>query len=441
MFSLVDLLFVLWFIGIFVVIISEKLDKSVAALLGAIGIVTLGVYFKVFQYSDSLSFLDLNVIGILIGTFMITEVAEEVGVFEFAAIRFLKISRGEPKRLFLLFSVLMILLSAILSNLVATVLVSSLTIVACKNLGLDPKPYIFGEAIFANLGGLLTLISSVPNILVSLAAGIGFLDYLYVSIPLSIIVGITSYFVLLRLLNVKGAKSEDVREDLRKKVEAFDEWSVVNNKPAFRNMIIVIGTVLVLFVFSDWLSFGLEFIAISGAVFSILLTKVDLEKILSKMDWGIIFFVGPLLILVDGFSQLGLIKQVSVFIVEISSGNYVLLGILLIWLVGILSSLIVDIPLTAALIPIVQEASKILQREVSLLWWALIFGIGLGANYTPFGSSSTIIALSILRKEQSVAFSEFTKVGVIVCTIQLFIGTLYLILTQFIFNNLGGGFA
>jgi Na+/H+ antiporter NhaD/arsenite permease-like protein len=441
MFSLVDLLFVLWFIGIFVVIISEKLDKSVAALLGAIGIVTLGVYFKVFQYSDSLSFLDLNVIGILIGTFMITEVAEEVGVFEFAAIRFLKISRGEPKRLFLLFSVLMILLSAILSNLVATVLVSSLTIVACKNLGLDPKPYIFGEAIFANLGGLLTLISSVPNILVSLAAGIGFLDYLYVSIPLSIIVGITSYFVLLRLLNVKGAKSEDVREDLRKKVEAFDEWSVVNNKPAFRNMIIVIGTVLVLFVFSDWLSFGLEFIAISGAVFSILLTKVDLEKILSKMDWGIIFFVGPLLILVDGFSQLGLIKQVSVFIVEISSGNYVLLGILLIWLVGILSSLIVDIPLTAALIPIVQEASKILQREVSLLWWALIFGIGLGANYTPFGSSSTIIALSILRKEQSVAFSEFTKVGVIVCTIQLFIGTLYLILTQFIFNNIGGGFA
>jgi Na+/H+ antiporter NhaD/arsenite permease-like protein len=441
MFSLVDLLFVLWFIGIFVVIISEKLDKSVAALLGAIGIVTLGVYFKVFQYSDSLSFLDLNVIGILIGTFMITEVAEEVGVFEFAAIRFLKISRGEPKRLFLLFSVLMILLSAILSNLVATVLVSSLTIVACKNLGLDPKPYIFGEAIFANLGGLLTLISSVPNILVSLAAGIGFLDYLYVSIPLSIIVGITSYFVLLRLLNLKGAESEDVREDLRKKVEAFDEWSVVNNKPAFRNMIIVIGMVLVLFVFSDWLSFGLEFIAISGAVFSILLTKVDLEKILSKMDWGIIFFVGPLLILVDGFSQLGLIKQVSVFIVEISSGNYVLLGILLIWLVGILSSLIVDIPLTAALIPIVQEASKILQREVSLLWWALIFGIGLGANYTPFGSSSTIIALSILRKEQSVAFSEFTKVGMIVCTIQLFIGTLYLILTQFIFNNLGGGFA
>lgn len=441
MFSLVDLLFVLWFVGIFVVIISEKLDKSVAALLGAIGIVTLGVYFKVFQYSDSLLFLDLNVIGILIGTFMITEVAEEVGVFEFAAIRFLKISRGEPKRLFLLFSVLMILLSAILSNLVATVLVSSLTIVACKNLGLDPKPYIFGEAIFANLGGLLTLISSVPNILVSLAAGIGFLDYLYVSIPLSIIVGITSYFVLLRLLNVKGAESEDIREDLRKKVEAFDEWSVVNNKPAFRNMIIVIGTVLVLFVFSDWLSFGLEFIAISGAVFSILLTKVDLEKILSKMDWGIIFFVGPLLILVDGFSQLGLIKQVSVFIVEISSGNYVLLGILLIWLVGILSSLIVDIPLTAALIPIVQEASKILQREVSLLWWALIFGIGLGANYTPFGSSSTIIALSILRKEQSVAFSEFTKVGVIVCTIQLFIGTLYLILTQFIFNNLGGGFA
>ncbi len=437
--NFVDVFFVTWFIGIFALIISEKLDKSIAALLGAIGIVALGVLFNVFQYSDSFKFLDLGVIGILIGTFMITKVAEEVGIFEYTAIRFLKVSKGEPKRLFLLFSVLMILLSAILSNLVATVLVASLTIVACKNLGLDPKPYIFGEAIFANLGGLLTLISSVPNILVSIAAGIGFLDYLFVSIPLSVIVGVVSYFLLIRLLNVRGAESESVRNDLKRKVDAFDEWSVVNNKPAFRKMMVVIGIVLVLFVFSDLLRFGLEFIAISGAVASIILTKVDLNKVLSEMDWGIIFFVGPLLIMVDGFSQTGLIKQVSALIVEVSTGNYLLLGILLIWLVGILSSLIVDIPLTAAIIPIVEEASNILQREVSLLWWALIFGIGLGANYTPFGSSSTIIALSILRKEQNVAFSEFTRVGVIVCTIQLLIGTAYLVLNNYLFNNPTGG--
>jgi len=370
---------------------------------------------------------------------MLTEIAEAVGIFEFLAIRVLKISKGEPKRLFILFSFLIIVLSAILSNLVATVLVSSLTIVACKNLGLDPKPYIFAEAIFANLGGLSTLISSVPNILVSLAAGIGFLDYLLISIPITIIVGIVTYQVLIRILNVKEADSEEMRLNMKNKVDTFDEWSVVNDKSAFRNMVLVFGTVLILFVFSDWLSFGLEFIAIVGAVVAILVTKVDINKILGDLDWGIIFFVGPLLVLVEGFSQLGLIKQVSVFIVEISSGNYVLLGLMLLWLVGVLSSLIVDIPLTAALIPIVEEASIILQRKVSLLWWALILGIGLGANYTPFGSSSTIIALSILRKEQNVAFSEFTKVGVIVCTIQLIIGSLYLVFVEFFLKDLSGG--
>jgi len=436
--SIVPLLFLAWFIGIFILIISERLDKSLAAMIGAIGIVILGVRFDVFSYSDTFEFLDLGVIGILIGTFMMTEVAEEVGVFEYLAIRFLKVSRGEPKRLFLLFSVLMILLSAILSNLVATVLISSLTIVACKNLGLDPKPYIFGEAIFANLGGLLTLISSVPNILVSLAAGIGFLDYLLVSIPLSVIVGVVSFLLLLRILGIRDAETEEDMEALRMKVDSFDEWSVVKDRKAFRNMILVIGAVLVLFVVSDWLNYGLEFIAISGAAASILLTGTKVEAILSKLDWGIIFFVGPLLVLVDGFSQLGLIRQLSVAIVNFSSGNYILLGVTLIWLVGILSSLIVDIPLTAALIPIVEEASVILQREVSLLWWALIFGIGLGANYTPFGSSSTIIALSVLRKEQDVKFSEFSRVGIIVCTIQLFIGTLYLILNELVFNSPGG---
>jgi Na+/H+ antiporter NhaD/arsenite permease-like protein len=101
--------------------------------------------------------------------------------------------------------------------------------------------------------------------------------------------------------------------------------------------------------------------------------------------------------------------------------------------------LIVDIPLTAALIPIVEEASVLLQREVSMLWWALIFGIGLGANYTPFGSSSTIIALSVLRKEQDVKCSEFTKVGLIVCTIQLILGSVYLIINEVFINNLGSG--
>lgn len=436
--SIVSLLFVAWFISIFILIISEKLDKSLAAIIGAIGIVILGVFFDVFSYSKTFEFLDLGVIGILIGTFMITEVAEEVGVFEYLAIRFLKISRGEPRRLFLLFSILMIMLSSILSNLVATVLISSLTIVACRNLGLDPKPYIFGEAIFANLGGLLTLISSVPNILVSLAAGIGFLEYLLVSLPLSVIVGVVSFLLLLRILNVKGAETEEDIQALRKKVKTFDEWSVVKDKRAFRNMIFVIVVVLILFIVSDWLSYGLEFIAISGAAASILLTGTDIENILSKLDWGIIFFVGPLLVLVDGFSSLGLIRQLSGVIINLSSNNYILLGVTLIWLVGILSSLIVDIPLTAALIPIVEEASVILQREVSLLWWALIFGIGLGANYTPFGSSSTIIALSVLRKEQEVKFSEFSRVGIIVCTIQLFIGTLYLILNELVFNSTGG---
>ena len=112
MITRIDLFFVIWFIGVFFLIISEKIDKSLAALIGAIGIITLGVEYNIFQYSDTFAFLDLGVIGILVGTFIITEVAEEVGLFEFTAIRFLKISRGDPKRLFLLFSGLMILLSA-----------------------------------------------------------------------------------------------------------------------------------------------------------------------------------------------------------------------------------------------------------------------------------------------------------------------------------------
>jgi Na+/H+ antiporter NhaD/arsenite permease-like protein len=140
--------------------------------------VALGRIFNVFAYEAVFEFLELDIIGLLIGTFIMSKVAEEVGLFEFVAIRFLKASEGEPYRLFLFFSILIVVISALLNNLVAMVLVSSLTIVACKDLDLDPKPYILAEAILANLGGLVTLVSSVPNILVGVAAGISFLDFL-----------------------------------------------------------------------------------------------------------------------------------------------------------------------------------------------------------------------------------------------------------------------
>jgi len=413
--------------------LSGKINRTLAAIIGAIGVVASGIFFDIFSYQAALGFIELEVIVILIGTFIITSAAEEANIFEFAAIRFLKISKGDPLRLFILLSSLIVLLSTILSNLVAMVIVASLTMVACKNLDLDPKPYIFAEAIFANIGGMITLISSVPNILVSLVAGIAFLDFLILSVPLSLIVTMITFPVLISLLGVRKPISNEQKANLQEKVETFDEWSVVKNKKIFYRSIVIMSIILFLLTIGEFLGVGLGLITIVGGVMMLLIGDYDTEKIFRSINWSIIFFVSALLVLVGGLAEAGVLKSFSEPLIELASSNFLIIVISILWIIGLLSSLIVDIPLTAAFIPIIQEISPSLDPNSVLIWWSIIFGVSLGANFTPIGSSSTIIALGVLKKQQKVSFKEFTKIGTIVCTIQLIIGSIYLIALYLLF--------
>jgi Na+/H+ antiporter NhaD/arsenite permease-like protein len=431
--SLVFSVFIAIFVLTYFLILSEKINRTLAAIIGAIGVVASGIFFNIFSYQAALGFIELEVIVILIGTFIITSAAEEANIFEFAAIKFLKISKGDPLRLFILFSSLIVLLSTILSNLVAMVIVASLTMVACKNLDLDPKPYIFAEAIFANIGGMMTLISSVPNILVSLVAGIAFLDFLILSVPLSLIVTIITFQVLISLLGVRKPISNEQKANLQEKVEIFDEWSVVKNKKIFYRSIVIMSIILFLLTIGDFLGVGLGLITIVGGVMMLLIGDYDTEKVFRSINWSIIFFVSALLVLVGGLAEAGVLKSFSEPLIELASSNFLIIVISILWIIGLLSSLIVDIPLTAAFIPIIQEISPNLGPNSVLIWWAIIFGVSLGANFTPIGSSSTIIALGVLKKQQKVSFKEFTKIGTIVCTIQLIMGSIYLITLYLLF--------
>ena len=313
------------------------------------------------------------------------------------------------------------------------VIVASLTMVACKNLDLDPKPYIFAEAIFANIGGMITLISSVPNILVSLVAGIAFLDFLILSVPLSLIVTMITFQVLISLLGVRKPISNEQKANLQEKVETFDEWSVVKNKKIFYRSIVIMSIILFLLTIGDFLGVGLGLITIVGGVMMLLIGDYDTEKVFRSINWSIIFFVSALLALVGGLAEAGVLKSFSEPLIELASSNFLIIVISILWIIGLLSSLIVDIPLTAAFIPIIQEISPNLGPNSVLIWWAIIFGVSLGANFTPIGSSSTIIALGVLKKQQKVSFKEFTKIGTIVCTIQLIIGSIYLIALYLLF--------
>lgn len=409
------------FVCTYALIFTEKINKTLAALLGAVVIASLGEVFGVFSYETLAGFLDFETITILIGMFIMTGAAESVGMFQFLAIKIMKASRGEPSRLLLYLSLLTVLLSSIISNIVAIMVVGSLTMKIARDLDLDPKPYIIIESLLANLGGLMFLISSVPNIMVGVAAEISFLDFLTVSVPLSLVLLGVTLFVFKRVFGMGEAGVARVS------LESLDEWSVIKDRRKFYRSVALMIIVLIFFAIGDLFGVGLPVIAITGAAIMLLVTGADMEDALSHVGWSTIFFIMGLFVLVGALNEVGVLSMLADQFTNRTSGNVLLSILSVLWVAGLSSAFVVDIPATAVLIPVIQNASDLLGPGSSLLWWALIFGIGLGANFFPFSSSSTIIALKILREKKRVSIKEYAKIGVTICTIQLVIATFYLI--------------
>jgi len=419
-------LFIAVFVCTYFLIFTEKIHKTLAALLGAVVIVSLGEAFGIFSYETISGFLDFETIVILIGMFILRGAGESVGIFHFLAIKVTKASRGEPSRLLLYLSLLTVLLSAIISNIVAIMIMGSLTMKIARDLDLDPKPYMITESILANLGGLVFLVSSVPNIMVGVAAEISFLGFLAVSVPLSLILLGVTFFVFKRVFGKRVFGNGESRV-ARVSIGSLDEWSVIKDKGKFYRSVAIMITVLVFFAIGDVLGVGLSVIAITGSVFMLLVTGVDMEDALRKVGWSTIFFIIGLFVIVGALNEVGVLSRLAVLFTSGTGGNVPLSILSVLWVAGLTSAFVVDIPATAVLIPVVQDAAGLLGPGSFLLWWALIFGIGLGANFFPFSSSSTIIGLKILRKKKHVSIKEYTKIGATVCTIQLVVASFYLI--------------
>jgi len=419
--------FIAVFIITYILVFTEKINKTLAALLGAVVAASLGEVFGIFSYETLAGFLDFETIAILIGMFILTGAGETVGIFKFLAIKVTKASSGKPSILLITLALLTVFLSSIISNIVAIMIMGSLTMRITKDLKLDPTPYMIIESILANLGGLIFLVSSVPNIMVGFAAEITFLEFLAISGPLSLILLVVSLFVFKKLFKMEQTENEQLS------IESLDEWSVVKDKQKFYRSVAIMVTVLICFTFGDLIGVGLPIIALTGSVFMLLVTGSDIEGALRNIGWSTIFFIMGLFVLVGALNELGVLRALAAVFTSGIGGNVPLAILVVLWAAGLFSAFVVDIPATAVLIPIVLEATGILGSGSFLLWWALAFGIGLGANYFPFSSSSTIIGMKILRKKRQVSIREYTKIGAIVCTIQLLVATAYLLMLYFLF--------
>ena len=436
-----------WVFGILLCIIigvmsAEVVDKSIVTLIGAL--VCLGLayspFFELLKHGVGghgappfyASVVDWSTIGVIIGTSIFVEIASRSGIFTWSALKLTKMSKGDPYRLLILYSVLTVLFSAFLNNVTAMIIVGSLTVVSCQRLGLKVLPFLFVEGLLTNVGGLLTLISSIPNIIVGNTAGISFLRFFLVASPYVVLAtAVTVLMAKRRFDTIQKLTDEDEIRMAAEKVEEFDENEVVTDKKFFVTAWIGMAMVILGFALQSQLpvlkDLGLEAVALgAAALFLLLFAPHKVEEALNTVEWSLVLFFASLFVIIGVMELAGVLEAIGDGLSVLISLPGIWGTTAVNWSSAIASSVTDNIPLAVVLAKILSLKQTV---STSSLWWAVIFGANLGGNITPIGSASTVVAMTVIKKQKvELSFIGFVKMALPFAIVQLFMATVYLAL-------------
>lgn len=401
-------------------IITEKVDRTVAAMGGAM----LMVLLQVIPSDKVVGYIDFNTIGLLIGMMIVVGVVKNSGLFEYLAIFTAKKAKGDAWKILICFAVITAFLSAVLDNVTTVLLIGPMTLVITQILKLNPIPFLITEILASNIGGTATLVGDPPNIMIGSAADLGFVDFLRYTAPAAIM----TLIVTVTILYFMYRKQLHVEEVYKQELLQLDEHKAIRDKSLLIKSLIVMALVLAGFMTHDKLHLDSSIIALSGGCLLLLIGKQDVEEVMRSIEWSTIGFFAGLFVLVGGLEEVGLIHAMAEGLISLTAGKPVMTMILLLWLSAIVSSFLDNIPFVATIIPIIltMAAQGI---DVQPLWWAVSLGACFGGNGTLIGASANVVLASIgERNGYKITFKEYMKVGFPLMILSIIISTIYLII-------------
>ncbi len=417
MINVVQTIFILIYILTVLLAATEMVPLSLAALIGALLAIWFGINYGVFTYEDAIKFIDIKLIGLLVGVMIVIEVTERSGLFHVAALYAIKIARGDPVKLFFSICFVSAAASLFLSDVTAILLIAAAAGTIARIIKVDPSPYFISAAIMVNLGGTSTLIGSVSNMIIGMASGLSFTDFIsYLTlgeVALWILVSVTLYFYYKPRLGEKRTPP------------TYNPWeSVKDRKAVYKAFIIMILFFTLLFIYDRW-NIGPEAVALGVAILALAATGVDPAEVFKRLDWETIFFIGGFFFIVGGVEKTGLLALLSQEIFKIAGGSQFNVVMLTLWSSGLVSAVVSNIAVALTFTPIIQGIKGLNSPAV---WSALIFGTNLGGAATPFSGTVCIMTLGALKHEGiNLNLADFTKVGVLTTFVELAFSALYLI--------------
>jgi Na+/H+ antiporter NhaD/arsenite permease-like protein len=430
-------------LAIYVLLALEIIHRSVLAILGAIIAIASAIFFGTINAEDSLDFIiesiDFNTIGLLLGMMIIVAILGETGVFYWVGIKAGKLSKGNLWLLMLLLCSFTAVASMFIDNVTTILLMIPVTLSITRTLKIPPIPFIMAQVLVSNIGGAATLIGDPPNILIGSAASIDFNTFLiHMGVPIAVIF-IFSLFLLKVFFRRELIEDQliEKQSSIQELMKRDEEAMIIANKDTLKKALIVLVGVIVLFSLQGFTHIEVSIVAIAGAAVLLVITRVHLDKILHEVDWPTLFFFAGLFVIVGVAEEAGLINMISNIAIEITGGDPWLTFVTIIWLSGIGSAFVDNIPLTATMIPVIQSLNLDPTMasafgvdstfQVSPLWWALALGADIGGNGTLIGSSAGVVAVGLSDKfGHHITFNRWFKIGFPFMLITLALGTVIL---------------
>jgi Na+/H+ antiporter NhaD/arsenite permease-like protein len=395
------------FFGSLMLIFSEKLHRTITAIAAAVAMVGAGRLMGFYSESAALEAVDANTLGLLLGMMILVAMLEPTGFFQYVAVLAARASRGRPVRLFVLLGSITTVLSMFLDNVTTVVLIAPVTILITEILGLSPLPYLMAEAMLSNTGGVATLVGDPPNVLIGSAAGLSFNDFLVHSLPI-VAVAWAAALLLLRFM-FRHELSRRVRS-VRAVMKLNPSESLDDPRSAGRILIVLAGAIL-LFFMHHALHISASFVALGAAAAALVWVRPDLTEVLKRIEWGVLIFFAALFVMVGGLEAAGVMDAAVGLLERFSGVPPAAFGIGLLWVVAILSAVVDNVPITIALIPVIQGLGHS-GMDIEPLWWALAFGAGFGGNGTLIGSTTNIIVAAMSERTRTpITAPEFNRRG------------------------------
>ncbi len=376
--------------------------------------------------------IDWGVVSIILGSSVFVDVTSRSGLFSWIAIKLTKASEGDPKKLLLSYGLMTVLFSAVLNNVTAMIIVGSLTYVSLDKLQRRDKllGFLLIEGLLTNIGGLLTLISSVPNIIVGNAAKISFGTFFLIASPYVVVATLLTLWLGAKLFHIESLTTDAEKHTAREQVLSFDENDGIESIPFFwfstAMTILFIGTLATASFLPYIKDLGMGYVALGFALIMLLRYKSEADKFYQAVDWDLLAFFAGLFVVIHVMEHAQVLTLIGKGLSAMVKLGPSLGGGLVLLSAAAFSSVTDNIPLAAMLSKIL---SNLQTPSDSGLWWSVIFGANLGGNLTPIGSASTLVAVTIIHKHGiRLSFGEFVIKALPFALLQIALATVYVLL-------------